>query len=205
MGDDATMLGSATCRESRRVEEWTPAPALTDEWVPKGDDMQTSRWDSPCGRLHALVWYNKWSGLFCYLVDGPANTGGRVSVPVGSEAKAKERALEVARGMLAELGAEPAPAPTRAWDEIARSIAATVAEKNAAYGDSFERAGEIIDILYPNGIPRGKTGDALAVVRVLDKLFRIASDRDAFGESPWRDIAGYALLAVEKRERERWK
>ena len=98
---------------------------------------------------------------------------------------------------------KPAPALTRAWDEIARSIAVTVAEKNAAYGDSFERAGEIIDILYPNGIPRGKTGDALAVVRVLDQLFRIASDRDAFGESPWRDIVGYALLAVEKRERER--
>ena len=93
------------------------------------------------------------------------------------------------------------PAPTRAWDEIARSIAATVAEKNAAYGDSFERAGEVMAVLYPNGIPREKMGDALTVVRVLDKLFRIASDRDAFGESPWRDIAGYALLAVEKRER----
>jgi hypothetical protein len=95
------------------------------------------------------------------------------------------------------------PAPTRAWDEIARSIAATVAEKNAAYGDSFERSGEVMAILYPNGVPLAQMGDALAVVRVLDKLFRIASDRDAFGESPWRDIAGYALLAVEKRERER--
>lgn len=34
----------------------------------------------------------------------------------------------------------------------------------------------------------------LAIVRVFDKMMRIATDKDAFGEDPWRDIAGYAIL-----------
>ena len=31
---------------------------------------------------------------------------------------------------------------------------------------------------------------------MIDKLFRIATRKDAFGESPYRDIAGYALLGL---------
>lgn len=84
------------------------------------------------------------------------------------------------------------------WHSVAEVIATTVAEKNAAYGDSFAKTGDVLAILYPNGIAPGQMVDALAVVRVLDKLFRIATDRDALGESPWRDIAGYALLACER-------
>lgn len=92
----------------------------------------------------------------------------------------------------------PALVPPSRWHPIAESIAATVAEKNAAYGDSFARSGEVMAALYPHGIAPGQMADALAVVRVVDKLFRIATDRDALGESPWRDIAGYALLACER-------
>ena len=88
--------------------------------------------------------------------------------------------------------------PVSKWHPIAESIAATVAEKNAAYGNSFARSGEVMAVLYPSGIAPGQMADALAVVRVVDKLFRIATDRDALGESPWRDIAGYALLACER-------
>jgi len=34
-------------------------------------------------------------------------------------------------------------------------------------------------------------------VRTLDKVCRIAKgNKDAFGESPWRDIAGYGLLGA---------
>ena len=36
----------------------------------------------------------------------------------------------------------------------------------------------------------------LAVTRVVDKLFRIANRRDAFGENPWQDIAGYGILGT---------
>jgi hypothetical protein len=69
-----------------------------------------------------------------------------------------------------------------------------VARKNAAYGDSFARAPEIIRILYPDGIRPDQVDDLLAVVRILDKMSRIATDKSALGEDPWRDIAGYALL-----------
>lgn len=175
------------------------APALADPaWIPQGDDMQTSRWNAPCGRLHALVWYNKHQGMFCYLVDGPANKGDRLSIPVGSEAKAKARAVDVVLGMLAELDKVAPPSEPSKWHPIAADIAATVAEKNAAYGDSVTRSAGIMRVLYPDGIPVDAYGDALLVVRVLDKLSRIATDRDALGESPWRDIAGYALRACER-------
>jgi len=36
------------------------------------------------------------------------------------------------------------------------------------------------------------------MIRIIDKLFRIATQKEAFGESPYRDIAGYGLLGVMK-------
>lgn len=73
-----------------------------------------------------------------------------------------------------------------------------VERKQAAYGDSFGKSGAVMRILYPEGIGASQLDDALTVVRVLDKLFRVATDRDALGESPWGDIAGYALLAQRR-------
>jgi hypothetical protein len=89
------------------------------------------------------------------------------------------------------------------YQKLGAAIGALVETKQAAYGDSFGKSGEVMRILYPGGVRPEQLEDALTVVRVLDKLFRIATDRDALGESPWRDIAGYALLAVERLERSR--
>lgn len=89
------------------------------------------------------------------------------------------------------------------YRDLGAEIGALVEEKQAAYGDSFGKSGEVMRILYPEGIPPAKLDDALTVVRVLDKLFRIATDRDALGESPWRDVAGYALLATRRVEKAR--
>lgn len=89
------------------------------------------------------------------------------------------------------------------YHDVARGLADLVVKKQAAYGDSFGKSGEVMRLLYPNGVAPEKLDDALTVVRVLDKLFRIATDRDALGESPWRDVLGYALLAVERQERGR--
>lgn len=80
---------------------------------------------------------------------------------------------------------------------IARDLGNLVEAKNAAYGDSLSTAGDALRLLYPHGIPPAKMSDALIVGRVWDKLMRVATDRDAFGESPWVDIAGYAILAIE--------
>jgi len=79
-------------------------------------------------------------------------------------------------------------------------IAELVKDKQAAYGDAFGRSGKVLEILYPNGIPASQLEDALTIVRVIDKLFRIANQKDAFGENPWKDVMGYALLSVVREE-----
>lgn len=78
----------------------------------------------------------------------------------------------------------------------ANDLTNLVAEKNKAYGNSFKESNRIIEILYPEGVQKDQYQDMLLITRVIDKLFRIATKKDAFGENPWKDIMGYALLAV---------
>lgn len=101
-------------------------------------------------------------------------------------------------------GPRPAKrAEPRPYTMIAAEVAATVERKQAAYGGSFGKSGAIMAILYPAGVPVEQLDDALTIVRVLDKLFRVATDRDALEENPWGDIAGYALLAVRRVEQDK--
>jgi hypothetical protein len=80
--------------------------------------------------------------------------------------------------------------------QIGIDIGALVTQKNAAYGDSFRQAGNALRLLYPDGIAPEQLDDALLIARIWDKLKRIATDRDALGESPYQDIAGYGILGV---------
>lgn len=84
--------------------------------------------------------------------------------------------------------------------EIGKEIGTMVEEKNAAYGSAFEKAGQILEVLYPNGLQPDQYSDMLATVRILDKLFRIANNKKAFNEEPWKDIAGYGILGVHKEQ-----
>lgn len=93
-------------------------------------------------------------------------------------------------------------APKR-FEQLGAEIGRLVESKQQAYGDSFGKSGKVLALLYPDGIPLAKLDDALTVVRVVDKLFRVATDRDSLGESPWRDVAGYALLAAQRTEARR--
>ena len=86
---------------------------------------------------------------------------------------------------------------------MGQKIGELVEEKQAAYGDSFGKAGNILRELYPDGIRPEQYDDALCIVRIVDKLFRIATDKDAFGESPYRDIAGYGILGAFRAELKR--
>ena len=88
------------------------------------------------------------------------------------------------------------------YEKIGTDIRRLVQEKNEAYGDSFGQASKILEVLYPSGIKPDQYRDALAITRVIDKLFRLANKKDAFGESPWRDICGYAILGVANDEPE---
>lgn len=81
-------------------------------------------------------------------------------------------------------------------ESIGTEMGKLVADKNAAYGNSFGRAGELLVMLYPDGVKPEQYRDMLAIIRVIDKLFRIATRKDAFGESPWRDITGYGILST---------
>ena len=90
----------------------------------------------------------------------------------------------------------------RTYKQIGEEIGSLVDEKNAAYGSSFAESYKILSVLYPNGIKPEQYTDALAIIRVIDKLFRLANKKDAFGESPWRDIAGYAILGVANNEKD---
>ncbi len=102
-------------------------------------------------------------------------------------------------GKVAHWGAQvEATAGTTTFASRGLRIGKLVDEKNAAYGDSFAKSGEVLALLYPDGIRPEQYRDMLGVVRVLDKLFRIAARRDAFGESPWDDVAGYGVVAGGK-------
>jgi hypothetical protein len=90
------------------------------------------------------------------------------------------------------------------FQEIGTEIGKLVDKKNSAYGSSFEKSEQILKVLYPNGIEPEQYKDMLAITRIVDKLFRIATKKDAFGESPFKDIAGYGILGVanDKKEQE---
>jgi hypothetical protein len=88
------------------------------------------------------------------------------------------------------------------FEQIAKDIGTLVTQKNAAYGDSFSQSYRIIDVLYPNGVKPEQYTDMLATIRIVDKLFRIANQKDYGNESPFRDICGYAILAIANETKE---
>ncbi len=87
---------------------------------------------------------------------------------------------------------------------LAFQLGSLVAEKQIQYGDSAGRTAEVLRVYFPDGIHVHQYGDVLLLVRVLDKLSRIAQrredGRDLGGESPWQDIGGYGLLGWAKDE-----
>ena len=78
-----------------------------------------------------------------------------------------------------------------------------VDKKNKAYGSSFDESNKILQVLYPNGVDIEGYADFLAITRIIDKLFRIANDKNAFNEDPWMDIAGYGLLGTARKLKEK--
>jgi hypothetical protein len=84
------------------------------------------------------------------------------------------------------------------YQNIAIFIANLVSQKNEAYGSSFSKSQQFLEILYPNGIAVSQYKDMLTIARIFDKLMRIANRKDAFGESPYGDILGYALLMLKE-------
>ena len=90
------------------------------------------------------------------------------------------------------------------YHEIAAKIADLVTNKQIQYGDAHGKSGDILRIIYEDGINPKQMDDALTVVRIIDKLFRIANHKTRLlcvdTESPWEDIMGYALLQLNKEK-----
>lgn len=80
------------------------------------------------------------------------------------------------------------------YEETGQDIGKQTDDKNKHYGNSFAKCELFLKILYPDGINPDQYPDVLTVARVFDKLMRIATSKNAYGENPWRDIAGYAIL-----------
>lgn len=84
--------------------------------------------------------------------------------------------------------------------QAGRELGELLAQKNASYGSAFALAGDFLRLLYPSGLRPDQYQDALILVRAFDKMCRIATSKSAFGESPYRDLAGYALLGAVSDE-----
>lgn len=86
--------------------------------------------------------------------------------------------------------------------EKASQITSLVAQKNTAYGDSFSKCNQFLELLWPHGVPSRSYSDLLTIIRIFDKMMRIANDKTAFNENPWDDILGYALLKATQEEKD---
>ena len=84
------------------------------------------------------------------------------------------------------------------FDRIGAQVGDLVQQKQEAYGDSFGRSGECLRQMFPDGIKPKQYDDLLTIARILDKLFRIANNPDAFDENPYQDIVGYGLLGMKR-------
>jgi len=82
--------------------------------------------------------------------------------------------------------------------DIASELAEMLTNKNRKYGDSYARMAHVLPIFYPDGVPGNHLLDAVFILRIIDKLMRIASAQSDDEEDPVADIAGYAILRMRE-------
>jgi hypothetical protein len=88
--------------------------------------------------------------------------------------------------------------PVGKHEHLARYIGENVDEKSEAYNaggkDAVAKMEDILKIHFPNGVKPEQYRDLCLIVRIEDKICRIASgNKKAFNESPYDDITGYGL------------
>lgn len=84
------------------------------------------------------------------------------------------------------------------FKKITDDLATILSIKDEAYGNAFDKTTHILSLLYPNGIKVEQYKDLHVIIRMLDKISRIARDNDPLGESPYMDIAGYSILSLAR-------
>ncbi len=84
--------------------------------------------------------------------------------------------------------------------KLGEQLGTLLEEKGKAYGDAFNTSADFLRLYFPSGVPVECYAEALAMIRIHDKFKRIATSRkDPMGEDPWKDIAGYAMLAYHSK------
>ncbi|HNC56972.1 MAG TPA: hypothetical protein PLP33_16140 [Leptospiraceae bacterium] len=91
---------------------------------------------------------------------------------------------------------------TKSFREIALKQAELLEKKNRAYGGSFNKTSEHLKLLFPDGIVDDQYQHVMFIIRVLDKLSRIANSSLLPPEEgcldAYFDINGYSFLAIKK-------
>jgi len=83
------------------------------------------------------------------------------------------------------------------YQNKANEIGKVVEEKNKQYGDAINNTGEFLKLLYPDGIPVERYNDIGVLIRIYDKIKRVAAGHK---EDSWEDIAGYGILMSSKED-----
>ncbi len=90
------------------------------------------------------------------------------------------------------------PATLEDFLGLGEEIGRMLANKNRKYGDSYARMAHVLPMFYPDGVPGDHLLDAVFILRIIDKLMRIASSQGDDEEDPVKDIAGYAVLRMRE-------
>lgn len=165
-------------------------------------------WNCACTATESLTWKGRSKCPDCGAVrpDVPVATPATPGPDGPGDAGAAVDAARIARferlvgGPLTDPDEDVPPAEDPHF-AAARAVAATVVAKSAAYGDAITRTAAIMAVLFPRGIPPERYVDAGLMWRAIDKLCRLSTAPAAFGESPWEDLAGYALRGVVESAR----
>ncbi len=100
--------------------------------------------------------------------------------------------------MRREYPAADDPATLEDFLGLGEEIGRMLADKNRKYGDSYARMAHVLPMFYPDGVPGDHLLDAIFILRIIDKLMRIASAQGDDEEDPVKDIAGYAVLRMRE-------
>ena len=85
--------------------------------------------------------------------------------------------------------------------EILGEVASIVEEKDKAYGGAVDEVGKFLKILFPNGILPEQFDDLTFILRIFDKLKRMARDPNSLNEDTCQDLIGYASLWLRSRRK----
>jgi hypothetical protein len=82
------------------------------------------------------------------------------------------------------------------FETVGTSIGSLVDEKNTAYGNAVNKLSDLLTSFYPDGIKPVHYKSLGVIVRILDKLRRIANNPSGDNKDNWNDIAGYSILML---------